>query len=129
VNSPAEPEVVGRSVPREDAIAKVTGRARYAADLEFPRMLHAKAVRVPIAHGRIKGIDCKDAYKMPGVVAVLTPDDIPGRDGDETWVQVLAQERIRSFADAVAVIAAETEPAAMEAVRCVRIDYEEFPAL
>ena len=129
MSSPTKTAIVGRSVPREDAIAKVMGRARYAADLEFPRMLHAKAVRVPIAHGRIKGIDCKDAYKMPGVVAVLTPDDILEIYGDETWVQVLVPERIRSFADAVAVIAAETEPTAMEAVRCVKIDCEELPAI
>ncbi len=105
------------------------GRAKYAADLEFPRMLHAKVVRVPVAHGRVKGMDVGDAYKMPGVVAILTPDDILDTYGDETWVQVLVRERIRSYADAVAVIAAETEPIAIRAARCVKVDYEELPAV
>lgn len=120
---------VGSSVPKEDAIAKVTGRAKYAADLEFPRMLHTKVVRIPVAHARIKNIDLKDVLKLTGVVTVLTPDDLLQSHADEKWVPVLVREKVRSYADAVAVVAAETEQIAIEAVKLVKVDYEELPAV
>ena len=121
--------IIGHSVTRRDALSKVTGRARYAADLEFPRMLHAKVVRTPCAHARIRQIFFDDVLRMPGVVAVLAPDDVPGTFGDDTWVQVLVRDRARSYADALAVVAAESEGTALEAVKKVRIDYEEMPAV
>jgi CO/xanthine dehydrogenase Mo-binding subunit len=120
---------VGRSVVREDAVAKVTGRARFAADLEFPRMLHAKAARIPAAHAKIRGIDIDEVLRLPDVVAVLTPGDLRHRFGDEKWVPVLASEKVRSYADAVAVVSAETERAAIEAVGRVKVDYEELQAV
>ncbi len=121
--------VVGSSVPREDGIAKVTGRAKFAGDLEFPRMLHAKAVRIPKAHARITKINFEDAVRMTGVAAILTPEGLPSISDDETWVPVLARDRVRSYADAVAVVAAETEQIASEAVKKIRVDYVEMPAV
>ncbi len=121
--------VVGSSIPREDGVAKVTGRARYAGDLEFPRMLHAKAVRIPKAHARITRINFEDAARMTGVVAILTPDGVPPILDDETWVQVLVRDRVRSYADAVAVVAAESEQIALEAVKKIEVDYTEIPAV
>ncbi len=120
---------VGSSVLREDAVSKVTGRAKYAADLEFPRMLHAKAVRIPVAHAKIKRLDIEEALKLPGVVTILTPDDLLHRFGDEKWVPVLVREKVRSYADAVAVVAAQTEQTAIEAARLVKVDYEELLAV
>jgi CO/xanthine dehydrogenase Mo-binding subunit len=120
---------VGRSVPRDDAFAKVTGKAKYAADLEFPRMLHAKVVRIPKAHARIRGVDPEDAARLRGVVAILTSEDLPKMSSHETWVPVLVRERVRSYADGVAVVAAESEQIAMEAVKHVRVEYEELPAV
>jgi CO/xanthine dehydrogenase Mo-binding subunit len=121
--------IIGHSVLRQDALSKVTGRAKYAADLEFPRMLHAKVVRTPCAHARIKQIFFDEVLRMPGVVAVLAPDDVPGTFGDDTWVQVFVRNRARSYADALAVVAAESEQTAIEASKKVRIDYEEMPAV
>ena len=120
---------VGRSVPRDDAFAKVTGKAKYAADLEFPKMLHAKVVRIPKAHATIRGVYPEDAARLPGVVAILTPEDLSKTSSDETWVPVLVRERVRSYADGVAVVAAETEQIATEAVKHVRVEYEELPAV
>jgi CO/xanthine dehydrogenase Mo-binding subunit len=92
-------------------------------------MLHAKAVRIPFAHGLVKAIRVDEALAVPGVVAVLLPEDMRDTYGDETWVQVLVRDRVRSYADAVAVVAAETEPIATEASRRVRVEYEELPAV
>lgn len=121
--------VVGSSVPREDGVAKVTGRAKYAGDLEFPRMLHAKAVRIPRAHARITKINFEDAIRMAGVVAILTAEGLPSTSDDETWVQVLVRDRVRSYADAVAIVAAEGEQIALEAVKKIRVAYVEMPAV
>ena len=92
-------------------------------------MLHAKVVRIPKAHARIKGVHPEDAAKLPGVVTILTPQDLPKASSDEAWVPVLAWERVRSYADGVAVVVAETEQVAMEAVKHVRVEYEELPAV
>src|SRR5919202_1508277 len=63
---------IGRSVPRIDALEKVTGRAKYTADLHLPGMTYGVFLRSPHAHARIVSIDVSEAERMPGVVAVLT---------------------------------------------------------
>src|SRR5437867_7903236 len=63
---------IGRPVPRIDALEKVTGRAKYTADLHLPGMTYGVFLRSPYAHARITAIDTSEAEKMPGVVAVLT---------------------------------------------------------
>jgi CO/xanthine dehydrogenase Mo-binding subunit len=72
--------VVGHSVPRTDALEKVTGRARYVTDLELPGMLHAKLVRSPYAHARIVRLDPRAAAAVPGVRAVVGCGDLSGCD-------------------------------------------------
>ena len=67
--------VVGRSVPRTDAVDKVTGRARYVTDLELPGMAHARLLRSPYAHARLVRVDVSRARELPGVYAVLTGAD------------------------------------------------------
>ena len=68
--------VVGTSVRRIDARDKVTGRALYAGDLRVPGMLHGKVLRSPVAHARLLTVDARAAQAIPGVVAVLTRDDL-----------------------------------------------------
>ena len=67
---------VGASLPRRDVREKLTGRAKYIADLKRPDMLHAALLQSPHAHARILGYDVSAALAMPGVVAVLTGDDV-----------------------------------------------------
>ncbi len=70
---------VGKSPRRKDAVAKVTGRARYTDDLSMPGMLYAKYVRSPIAHGRVLRIDTAKARNLHGVEAVFTFEDVSDR--------------------------------------------------
>src|ERR1051325_861955 len=72
------PSVIGASVPRLEGPDKVTGRARYAADVLLPGMLYGKVLRSPHAHARIISIDASAAMQAPGVKAVVTGKDIPG---------------------------------------------------
>src|SRR5437588_4959410 len=67
---------VGRSLPRIEARAKVTGRAEYTHPMRLPGMLHAKIFRSTVAHGRIISIDASAAQKMPGVHRVITSEDV-----------------------------------------------------
>ncbi|MGD9090234.1 MAG: aldehyde oxidase, partial [Desulfobacterales bacterium] len=68
---------IGKSVKRVDAVAKVTGRARFTDDFYMPGMLVAKYLRSTIAHGRVKTMDTRKARQYPGVEAVFTYDDVP----------------------------------------------------
>ena len=70
-------KVIGKSLPRKDAVAKATGTARYAADYYFPGMIYAKTLRTPVPRARIKKIDVSEALKLPGVLAVVTAKDVP----------------------------------------------------
>ncbi|MDX1748401.1 MAG: hypothetical protein R3324_20895, partial [Halobacteriales archaeon] len=92
----AELRTVGQSVPREDGPVKVTGRAEYTFDIEFPHMLWAAFVRSPHAHARIVEIDASEAEAMQGVHAVITQQDFPDvRFGDGVLDQtVLADEKV-----------------------------------
>ena len=72
--------VVNHSVPREDGVAKVTGRAVFTSDIRLERMAHAKLLRSPFAHARILSIDTAEALRQPGVIAVLSGKDLQGID-------------------------------------------------
>src|SRR5919198_5482402 len=101
---------VGESVRRTDAIPKTTGEFAYSSDLNAAGMLWGQTVRSPHAHARIADIDVSRAVGMPGVHAVLTHADVPGRNryGLEFPDQpVLADERVRYQGEPVALVAAE----------------------
>ncbi len=120
---------VGRSLPRPDIVAKVTGRALYAADLRFPEMLHAAVLRSAHAHARVVRLEVDRARAMPGVVAVLTAADIPGRHlhGVKTldWPALVGiGERARYVGDALAVVVAETLVQAEAAREQIEVAYE-----
>ena len=122
---------VGASIPRLETREKITGRAAYIADLTRPNMLHGAILQSPHAHARIKSYDVSAAQQLAGVVAVLTGEDFPqGRMGafikDEPPI---AQDKVRYLGEPVAVVAAEDEDTAREAVRLIEIDYEVLPAI
>jgi CO/xanthine dehydrogenase Mo-binding subunit len=122
----------GRVVPstrRADAVPKVTGEFAYSSDLHAAGMLWGHTVRSPHAHARIVEIDLSEALALPGVHAVLTHDDVPGRKtyGLEFADQpVLAIDRVRYFGEAVAVVAAEEPEQARRAAAAVRVEYEQL---
>jgi CO/xanthine dehydrogenase Mo-binding subunit len=70
-------QIVGQSIPRVDARAKVTGEARYPGDFSMPGMLHAKILFAGRPHARILSIDTAEAERVPGVVAIFTAKDVP----------------------------------------------------
>jgi 4-hydroxybenzoyl-CoA reductase subunit alpha len=125
--------IVGRSVPRSDAPAKVTGRAVYTEDLRFPGMLHGRILTSPHAHARIVGIDTTAAEALPGVKAVITGKDVsdvkygisPARYDEH----VLAKDRVRFIGDEVAAVAAVDEATADRAIHLIEVQYEVLPAV
>lgn len=124
--------VLGQSVIKSDGFEKVLGRSQFAADLKMPGVLQVKVLRSPWAHARINRIDTAKAQALPGVVAVLTHQDIPGANGYGIIIKdepVLVAERVRQRGDALAIVAAETEEIALEALKFIEIDYEELPAV
>ncbi len=117
-------------VRRSDAVPKVTGEFAYSSDLHAAGMLWGKTVRSPHAHARIVSIDVSEALSLPGVHAVLTHEDVPGRKtyGLEFPDQpVLAIDRVRYFGEAVAIVAAEEPEQARRAAAAVRVEYEPLP--
>jgi xanthine dehydrogenase D subunit len=120
---------VGESVRRVDGIPKVTGAFAYGSDLWHERMLWGATLRSPHPHARIMGIDVSQALTSPGVLAVLTHDDVPGKRtyGLELADQpVLAWDRILYAGQPVAVVAAETLELAKRAAARIRVEYEEL---
>ncbi len=123
--------VIGAPLKRPDALGKVTGAARYPADLVRPGMLHLQVVFAQRPHARIRSIDTSAALAHPGVVAVLTADDVPYNaygliDADQP---VLAGDVVRFEGDKVALVAAETKDAAVAGAKLVRVEYEDLPAV
>ncbi len=123
----------GPAVPRRDAWEKVTGRARYAVDMVLPNMAHAAVVRSERAHAHITGIDRAGAESAPGVIAVVTADDLGdlGRRFGHIVADhaVLADGKVRYYGEPVAVVVAETPHQAADAAELVWVDYDDLPAL
>lgn len=123
--------MVGRSVPFRGAEEQVTGKLRYLTDLRLPNMLHGKVVRSELPHGRLLGIDASNALRVPGVVCVLTAEDVPNNVGGiivADW-PILVEDRIRQVGDALALVAAETVAAAEAGAREVRIEIDPLPVV
>jgi len=122
--------VVGTNVLRVDGLEKVTGAAKYTADLKFPRLLHVAVVRSPHAHARVLDVRTDRAARMPGVRAVASGRDFPLHTGiylkDQT---VFATDRVRFVGDPVAAVAAETPELAAEAAAQVLVEYEPLPPI
>jgi xanthine dehydrogenase D subunit len=118
---------VGESVPRPDGVAKVRGDFVYSSDLHVEGMLWGSTLRSPHPYAHIKSIDTAEALAAPGVRAVLTHRDVPGRNayGLEIPDQpVLAADVVRYWGEAVALVAADHPEQARRAAEKVRVDYE-----
>src|SRR5438105_10732441 len=110
---------------------KVTGRARYAADVRIDGALEVAFLRSPFAHARIRALDVAAAKTMPGVRAVIAgADTMPARIGRtlQDW-PVLAWDRVRFIGDRVAAVAADTQVQAEAALAAIDVDYEDLPAV
>ena len=126
------PGGVGARIPKSDGAAKADGSGIFTDDLSFPRMLHAKLLRSPHAHARIRSIDTSKAEAMPGVIATLVGSEMPARYGVIPWThdeQALATDHVRFVGDEVACVAAIDERTAEAALRLIDVDYEVLPAL
>ncbi len=119
--------VVGKRVIRPEAIAKVTGEAIFTDDISFPDQLYARTLRASHPHARIRSIDKSAALALPGVHAVLTADDIPGRINHgivhHDW-PALAHKKVRYMGDPVAVVAAESAEIAAQALKEIQVAYD-----
>ncbi|WP_300160168.1 molybdopterin cofactor-binding domain-containing protein [Solidesulfovibrio sp.] len=133
---------IGSSPPRLDAVAKVTGRARYTEDFALPGMLHAKYVRAEVAHAMVRAVDASRALALPGVEAVFTFADVPRNlyataghphslipEKRDTAERLLLTDHVRYFGDAVAVVVARDELTASQAAALVAVEYEPLPVL
>ena len=131
---------VGKSEKRVDAFDKVTGRARYTDDLCPKDALVAKVLHSTIANGVVKKIDTSAAEQIEGVVKIVTCFDVPQYKfptAGHPWStdphhqdvadRLLLTSRVRFYGDDVAAVVAENEVAAAQALRAIRVEYEEYP--
>ena len=133
---------VGKNILRVDAYGKVTGDAKYTADLMPPGLLVAKVVRSTIANGVVKKFDLGEALKVPGVVKIVTCFDVPDIQfptAGHPWSveeshqdiadRKLLNTRVRVYGDDIAAVVAEDEIAAARAARLITVEYEEYEPL
>ena len=121
---------VGRSLPRKDALIKVTGAAQYAGDREFAGMLHAAAVRSPKPRIKILSISDAAARRVPGYVTLVTFKDIKGVNKWPVVLQdypFLPEQEARFAGETVALVVAQTARAARKAAALVEVSYKELP--
>ena len=134
--------IIGKRGTGQDERDKVLGQVVFSADYSMPGMVFGKVFRSTMASAKIVSLDISRAKALPGVVAVLTADDVPNNEsvknvvGQTTEVglleatnQVLAKERVRYYGEAIALVAAETLEIAEEALRLIDIEYEEMPGV
>ncbi|MCH7624407.1 MAG: xanthine dehydrogenase family protein molybdopterin-binding subunit, partial [Chloroflexi bacterium] len=130
-------KVIGTRPIRHDGLDKVTGVARYSADVHPTGMLHGKILRSPHAHARIRSIDTAGALALPGVKAVVTRDDMPEVSAEIADLEegaavnygfysrnVMAREKALYQGHAIAAVAATTSEIAEEALTLIDVDYE-----
>jgi aerobic carbon-monoxide dehydrogenase large subunit len=131
----------GTSIKRSEDPRILTGRGRYVDDLKLPGMLHAAFVRSPLAHGRVLAVDASAAQALPGVVLVLTGEDLDkmtvrglepfvesiSGDGPKPDYSLLATDKVRFVGDPVAIVVAESRYLAEDGCELVEVDYEDLP--
>lgn len=124
---------LGVALPRNDVLYKVRGKARYADNISMDNMLHGCYARSTEPHAKIVGIDVNEAKSVPGVISIMTSEDIPddrllvGTHDDDT--PILAKDRVRYVGEPVVAIVAESLDAAREACELVEIEYESLPEI
>ncbi len=134
---------IGHVTPRVDAIARVTGQAKYTNDLKLPGMLYARVLRSPHPHARLLHIDTSEASRLPGVQAVITHENVQvvwgagavagGRQYSDAIKAITRQRRyifnnpVRCVGDAVAAVAATDRHIAEQALALIKVEYEPLP--
>jgi CO/xanthine dehydrogenase Mo-binding subunit len=132
-------KVIGRSLPRVDAVGKVSGETLFSGDLVLPDMLHIKILFAGHPHARVKSINIEPALSMPGVVAIYTAKDVPVNEYGLQWQDqpVLCgpgstkegADIVRFVGDQIAAVVAETEAQAAAARDRIDVEYEVLPVL
>jgi 4-hydroxybenzoyl-CoA reductase alpha subunit len=123
--------VVGKPLIKPDAFPKVSGQTRFADDLSLPRMVYGRILRSPHPHARLLHVDTARARALPGVLAVLTGEDLPVKFGilpvsqDE---EALASDTVRYVGDPIAAVAATDEWIADEALDLIQLQLQELPS-
>lgn len=123
---------VGKRVPRTDGEGKATGKTKYMGDIQLDGMVYGKLLHPSVPHAIIKSIEVSEAEKMPGVVKVVTAQDIPGINRHGLVVKdqpVICDERVRYLGDTVAVVLAASEREAEAALSAVVVEYEVLPSV
>ena len=133
---------IKNSIPRLDAVDKVTGAAKYTEDLIPINALVGKTLHSTIANGTVRAIDVDEAWKIPGVVDILTCFDVPdweyatcghplSLDPAHTDVanKRILTKRVRYYGDEIAAVVSESDLAAQKALEAIRVEYEELPPL
>src|SRR5438309_3415909 len=127
VQQQAPLRLVGKRLRRADSPERLTGQVRYTGDLVLPGLLHGRLVRSPHASARIVSVDKSQAEATPGVVAVLTAEDLPVSDirgAVESRSIMMALERTTYVGQPVAVVLAESEAAAEDGAQGVEVEYD-----
>ncbi len=122
---------VGQPAGHIEGPSKVTGQARYTADVTLPELLYGKCLRSPFPHARIVSIDTSHARTLPGVHAVITGADLPDRRIGRFFLDmpVLARDVVRFVGEKVVAVAAESMDIAEEALTLIDVEYDELPAV
>jgi 4-hydroxybenzoyl-CoA reductase subunit alpha len=124
---PEDLRVVGKPLPRVDAVGKLTGATAYADDIELPGTLFVKILRSPHPHARVLSVDTSSASSMTGVSAVITGHDLTTKYGIMPTTEdelALEHEKVRFVGDPVAAVAAVDEETALAACRAIRVQYQ-----
>lgn len=124
--------IVGQVVDRPEAVAKVNGEAIFTDDLQFPGMLYGATLRAGIPHAIVKGIITDKAKQLEGVRSILTAEDVPGRMNHGLVIQdwpalVGIGQKVRYVGDAIAIVAAESQAIARQALELIEVELEELP--
>ncbi len=125
-------DIIGTRVERVDAFDKITGRAQYGADYNLPGQLFGATKYAEYPHAEIVSINIDKAKSMPGVMAVLTHNDIPGKKTFGVVVdhqQPLCVDKVRFLGDVVAMVAADTPEIAEKALELIKVEYKELEAV
>jgi aldehyde oxidoreductase len=125
-------KMIGESHPRPSAMIKACGLAQFGGDIKMDNMLEIAAVHSTEFHAIIKSIDTAAAKKMPGVVGVMTAEDIKGTNRIRVIVPdqpILCEDKVRAYGDPVAIVAAETRAQARAAAAAVKVTYEKLPVM